>query len=241
MPEIAVVAALERELWPLIRRWQQSDREYFGRHFRFFETEGCVVVCGGVGSEAARRAAEAVIALYGPAVVQSVGFAGALEPHLRVGSVLELRCVVDAADGSRTDTGSGSGVLVTFGSVAGAEQKAKLAKAYGAQLVDMEAAAVARSAQAHGLRFGAIKVVSDDVGFSMPNMEKFVGSEGTFQSWKFAAHAAFRPWLWRTVMHLGRNSAKAARALSEAVKRKVEGCGLPSATFPVLVSKDGTR
>ncbi len=56
---------------------------------------------------------------------------------------LTPRLVIDAADGSRSDSGNGEGVLVSFGEVADPEQKASLAKAYGADVVDMEAAAVA--------------------------------------------------------------------------------------------------
>jgi adenosylhomocysteine nucleosidase len=156
MPEVAVIAALEREVWPLVRQWRVADREHGGKSFRFFESERSVVVCGGIGPEAARRATEAIIALYRPVSIFSVGFAGALVGSLRVGEVFEARRVVDAKDGSQTDTGSGSGVLVSFSSVAGAEQKAKLASAYGAQAVDMEAAAVAKGAEARGLRFAAI-------------------------------------------------------------------------------------
>src|SRR5215472_12474110 len=139
MPEVAIVAALQREVAPLVRSWRVSDQEHGGKKFRFFESGNAVVVCGGMGFEAARRATEAIIALYRPSVVLSVGFAGALDETLRVGDVVEARSVLDARDGSRTETGSGSGVLVSFPAIAGAEQKKKLAKSYGAQAVDMEA------------------------------------------------------------------------------------------------------
>jgi adenosylhomocysteine nucleosidase len=213
MPEVAMVAALERELWPLIRHWRVADREHGGKNFRFFESDGSVAICGGIGPEAARRATEAIIALYRPGWVLSVGFAGALAGSLRVGEVFEARCVVDAKDGSKTDTGSGSGVLVSFSSVAGSEQKARLASAYGAQAVDMEAAAVAKGAEARGLRFAAIKVISDEAGFPMTPMERFVAGDGSFRSGKFAWYSAARPWTWPTVFRLARNSALAARSL----------------------------
>jgi adenosylhomocysteine nucleosidase len=219
MPEVAIVAALEREIRPLVKGWRVSAREYGGRAFRFFEAAQRVAVCGGMGPEAARRATEAVIALYGPRVVQSVGFAGALQEGLGVGEVLELRRVIDAADGSRVDTGHGSGVLVSFGSVAGIEQKCKLAKAYGAEAVDMEAAAVAKGAEAHGLSFSAIKVISDEIGFPMPPMDRFIGQDGGFQTVAFAMHALSRPWLWAGVIRLARNSAKASRALCERLAK----------------------
>ena len=218
MPEIALVAAFEREVWPLLKTWRQVEREYAGHPFRFFETANCVAVCGGMGAEAARRATQAAIALYEPATVESVGFAGALERGLRVGQVLEPRFVIDASDGSRVDTGTGSGILVSFAFVAGKVQKAKLAAAYAAQAVDMEAAAVARGAQAHGVRFRAVKVISDEASFPWPDLERFAGRDGRFREGAFAFHAALRPWLWPTVLRLGWNSSAAARALSGHLK-----------------------
>jgi adenosylhomocysteine nucleosidase len=214
MPEVAVVAALEREVAPLVRHWRVADQEYGDRKFRFFESDNAVVVCGGMGFEAARRATEAIVALYRPSVVLSVGFAGALDEQLRVGDLLEPRYVVDARDGSRTDTGSGTGVLVSSPAVAGAEQKAKLAKSYGAEAVDMEAAAVAKGAETRGLRFAAVKAISDEVGFAMPPMDRFIAADGSFRARSFALYAASRPFIWPDVLRLAQNSAKAARALS---------------------------
>lgn len=214
MPEVAIVAAVEREVGPLVRHWRVADHEHGGRNFRFFESENAVVVCGGMGFEAARRATEAIIVLYRPSMILSVGFAGALDEKLRVGDLLEPRYVVDARDGIRTDTGSGTGVLVSSPGVAGAEQKAKLAMSYGAQAVDMEAAAVAKGAEARGLRFTAIKAISDEVGFAMPPMDRFIAGDGSFRARSFAFYAASRPFIWPDVLRLAQNSAKAARALS---------------------------
>ncbi len=214
MPEVAIVAALEREVGPLVRHWRVVEQRHDGREFRFFESGNAVVVCGGMGFEAARRATEAIIALYRPSVVLSAGFAGALDGKLRVGDLLQPRYVVDARDGSRTDTGTGDGILVSSPAVAGVEQKAKLAKSYGAQAVDMEAAAVAKGAEARGLRFAAVKAISDEVGFAMPPMDRFIAADGSFRARSFALYAASRPFIWPDVLRLAQNSAKAARALS---------------------------
>src|ERR1051326_5150927 len=89
MSKLAIVAALEREVKPLVRTWRVNEKEYDGRRFRFFEDGEAVLVCGGIGAEPARRAAEAVIAIYSPTVVYSIGFAGALDPVLRVGAVIQ--------------------------------------------------------------------------------------------------------------------------------------------------------
>jgi adenosylhomocysteine nucleosidase len=225
MPETAIVAAMEREIHALVRKWQVAERDYSGRRFRFFESDDCVALCGGVGPDNARRATEAIISLYKPGLVQSVGFAGALDKTLIVGQVLEIRHVVDARDGSRTDTGLGSAVLVSFPSVAGPEQKAKLAAAYQAHAVDMEAASVAKGAEAHGLRFAAIKVISDEAGFPMPPMESFMAKDGEFQAGRFALHAAVRPWMWGTVLRLARNSKVASNRLSAYLEQSLRQPG----------------
>jgi adenosylhomocysteine nucleosidase len=219
MPEIAIVAALEREIWPLVKHWRVTEREYGGRKFRFFEKDLRIAVCGGIGHQAARRATEAVISLYQPRAVQSVGFAGALESRLQVGEVLEVRHVIDVADGSKIDTGRGSAVLVSFASLAGSEQKSRLAKAYDATAVDMEAAAVAKGAEAHGLPFAAIKVISDEIGFPMPPLDRFTTQDGGFRTAGFVGFAILRPWLWAAVIRLARNSAKASQALCERLAR----------------------
>jgi adenosylhomocysteine nucleosidase len=220
---VAVVAALEREVRPLIERWRITNREYDGRNFRFFENDVAVLVCGGIGAEAARRACEAVIKLYQPGLLISAGFAGALDPGLEVGRMLTPRLVIDANDGSRTEAGSGSGVLVSFNAVADARQKLKLGKAYRADAVDMEAAAVAHGADAHGIPFVAVKAISDEAGFEMPLLDKFIAPDGQFQAGRFAMFAAVRPWLWPGVIRLRANTQKASSALCRSLEEYTSG------------------
>lgn len=221
MPKVAIVAALEREVSDLTRSCRRVPREYEGRTFTFFERDDMVVICGGIGMEAARRAAEAVIALYHPTRLQSVGFAGALESSLRVGDLFTPAVVIDARDGSRVEIPGGNkgSMLVSFMAVTGLEQKRKLALAYGAQVVDMEAAGVAAAARAHGIAFGATKVISDDWNFEMPPMGRFIDAQGRFRTAPFAAFVALRPWLWRRVARLASNSRKAASVLGDHLER----------------------
>jgi len=204
---------------PLIRYWRVSEKEHAGRSFRFFENENVALVCGGIGTEAARRATEAIIALYAPSVVYSAGFAGALDAHMKVGDILEPRWVINASDGSRVDTGAGEGTLLTFGSVASPQQKAKLQDSFRALAVDMEAAAVARAAEVRGVRFAALKVISDEAGFVFPSMERFVDANGQFREVQFALFSALRPWLWPRVAQLARNSGRASRALCDGLRK----------------------
>jgi adenosylhomocysteine nucleosidase len=213
--KVAIVTALKQEVWPL--GWKAVNRHYEGRDFVFFSDGNLVLVCGGVGAGHARRATEAIIGLYEPGLIVSAGFAGALVPELKVGDLLLPRWVIDAKDGSRHDTGSERGVLLSVGEVVGAHQKPKLAEAYGAQAVDMEAAAVARGAEAHGIRFCAVKVISDRLDSAMPPVGRFIDQAGRFQTARFAAYAALRPWLWRAVVQLGRNRSTASRVLRKTL------------------------
>jgi adenosylhomocysteine nucleosidase len=221
MPKVAIVAALQREVSGLIKGWSTVERDYEGRAFVFFECEEMVVVCGGIGEEAARRAAEAVIAFYRPALVLSAGFAGALDASLRIGDVFSPAVVIDARNGSRVEVEgkiegeNRKGMLVSFMAVAGTDQKANLAQAYGAQAVDMEASAVAAAAHAHEIPFDAIKVISDEANFEIPQMDRFIGPQGQFRTSRFAGFVGLRPWLWPRVASLARNSRKAAKALGE--------------------------
>ncbi len=179
----------------------------------------CVVaVCSGIGAEQGRRATEAVIQRVHPAKMISVGFAGALDSSLKVADIVEPRVVVNSADGSRTDTGSGQGTMVSSLAVVGRDQKQRLASAYDAIAVDMEGASVALGAQAHGLEFAALKAISDELDFAMPPMNQFVSHEGKFGYARFAMHVVVRPWLWGRTIALARNSLRASRALCAAVE-----------------------
>jgi adenosylhomocysteine nucleosidase len=196
-----------------VNDWRTVKRPYQGRQFKFFERGGTVVLCGGIGAQAASRATEAVFDFYHPALIVSVGFAGALDPTLKVGNIFLPRFVIDANDGNTVEMSSGTGTLLTVSSVARVDQKAKYLKDYGAAAIDMEAAAVARAAQSQSIPFIAVKAISDEYNFDLPPMERFVRQDGQFRTAAFAAFIAIRPWLWARTVRLGGNTAKASRAL----------------------------
>ena len=113
------------------------------------------------------------------------------------------------------------GVLVSVDAIAGAEEKTKLAESHGAQAVDMEAAAVARSAEARGVRFMAVKAISDESNFAMPGLDRFIGERGQFRTGSFLTFATVRPWLWPRLIRLARNGVKASRALCAELERHI--------------------
>ncbi|HZQ19948.1 MAG TPA: hypothetical protein VFA90_14620 [Terriglobales bacterium] len=225
MPErrnIAIIAALERELRPLIKTWSKSNFTHQGREFTAYESNYAVAICGGIGAEHARRAAEAAVAQYSPEILVSAGVAGATVPELHVGETVFPSLVVDTLDGSRHKTDINSAVLAgtplaravlaSSESIASPTLKRQLAKSYGAHAVDMEAAAVTRAAQKHNLRFVAIKTISDDVDFNIPELSRFV-RRGEFATGAFVLYVIPRPWLWLKVIELGRDTKAASRNL----------------------------
>ncbi len=50
--KVAIVAALEREVWPLVKDWAVTHSRHEGHEFKFFAHENAVLVCGGIGAEA---------------------------------------------------------------------------------------------------------------------------------------------------------------------------------------------
>ncbi len=213
--KIAIIAALDRELSSLVAGWPSVKVHHQGRDFTFHESSYAVAICGGIGYEGARRAAEAAIIKYSPELLISAGIAGALVPELHVGETIFPTTVIDAEDGSRhqtairqsplSNTALGRTILISHSEIASVSQKLQLAKSYGAHAVDMEAAAVACAAQKHNLQFLAFKAISDELNFAMPEMNRFI-SAGQFKTKTFAIYVAVRPWLWLKVFRLARNT-----------------------------------
>ena len=110
-------------------------------------------------------------------------------------------------------------MLVTTDHVASAEDKRRVSEMYSADLVDMEAAAVAAVARVRGIPFSAIKAVSDGHDFDLPGLGQFTTAEGGFRQRTFAAYVALRPVLWKPVARLARDSGRAARNLGRELER----------------------
>jgi adenosylhomocysteine nucleosidase len=230
MSKIAIIAALEREIHSLVKDWPLASIQHEGRDFTFHEGGHAVVVCGGIGAEAARHAAEAAIAHYSPDLLISAGVAGALVPELNVGDTIFPAMVIDTKDGSRHqtaiphspigNTALGRTILASYPEIASLAQKQQLAKSYGAHAVDMEAAAVARVAQSHNLPFLVVKAISDEVHFEIPEMNRFV-RQGRFETKLFLFHVALRPWLWLRVIRLARNTRIASDNLCAWLRNSI--------------------
>jgi adenosylhomocysteine nucleosidase len=219
MKRIVIVAAMEREVKNFVAGWQLETIDVSHRAISLYERNDVAVVCGGIGGRAARIASDEAYKILGGEVslFVSAGVAGALVANLKVGDVIQPLEIIDEADSLTIRASSGKGKLVSSGAVASAPVKDILARRFQADAVDMEAYAVADVAQVHGVPFIAVKAISDELGFKMPPLGRFVSESGTFQTASFVAYVTVRPWLWPSVLRLGANTAKAAQALSRAL------------------------
>ena len=189
----------------------------------FFESEDAVLLCGGIGHEAGKRAAEAVIEYAKPSLLIATGLAGGLRPEWTLGRTMVAAEVVDEATGRRFQTAYGEGIVVSSREIARAGKKRELAARFAADVVDMEGAAVAEVAEAHGLPFLAVKAVSDEMDFELPPLQEFVDAEGCFQGARFGFWAAWHPRWWPVIVQLKRKSDAAAAALAVKLREVIAG------------------
>ena len=225
--KLAIVAALEREVAPLFRDgdWDTAFVRMGERKVCIRERDDVLVTWGGIGAAAARSAAEA---LHKHAKGElsgyiSAGYAGALTPELKVGDVMQPGHVVspDGTDCAAHGRKASGGVLVSAHTVSGSAAKRDLAIRHSAKAVDMEAHAVADFARARQLPCVVIKVISDEHDSDLPPVEQFIDANGHFKSSSFAVHMMVRPWHWRKVIRLGRDTSVASRALCEALREAI--------------------
>jgi adenosylhomocysteine nucleosidase len=221
MTRVAIIAAFPGELKPLVRNWPHSSRE--GTHFwaqrgdKKEWDEEWIAACAGAGQAAATRAFAAIEAGGPIDLVFSIGWAGALRPTIAPGSAHNVAGVIDVRTGERfnCDAGAGPLWLATSPTVADAAEKKRLASAYTASLVDMEAAAVARLAAMRGIPFYCIKGVSDGLADRLPDFNRFLSPSGQFELGLFTLFAILRLWHWPSLIRMGENSKKASQSIAK--------------------------
>jgi adenosylhomocysteine nucleosidase len=239
MKRVAIIAALPGELKPLVRRWEHERRGGVDVwRWRFDEGEW-VAACAGAGVGAATRAFAEVEKDGDVSVVVSTGWVGALGEEFEAARIYGVSGVIDARTGERfrsseptpksqnRDMGHPDSVdvsmrqtgvwLVTSPIVADEAEKRRLAGAYGAGLVDMEAAAVARLAAMRGIPFYCVKGVSDGFHDKLPDFNRFISATGQFQLARFILFVLLRPWHWPALVRMGENSKRAAIGLADSL------------------------
>ena len=230
MTRVAIIAAMAGELNPFVQGWSHERRGSVELWRWTFDEGEWVAACGGAGVNAATRAF-AEVERDGPVErVISVGWAGALHDSLVAGRDYRLSAVIDARTGERFGTGGGQNVhdgrlLVTSPIVADEAEKQRLASTYKADLVDMEAAAIARLALMREIPFYCVKGVSDGLRDKLPDFNRFIRSDGQFNLTGMVLFAILRPWYWPGLIRMGENSKRAALSMRESLLDILDGRG----------------
>jgi adenosylhomocysteine nucleosidase len=219
MTRVAIIAAMPGELKPLTRGWPHSTRGNIQFWAQRNAEEEWIAACAGAGQSAATRAF-AAIEDGGPIdLVISFGWAGALTSAIATGTAHNIAGVIDVRTGERfrCDLGTGDCWLVTSPIVANEAEKQRLAAAYSADLVDMEAAAVTRLAQMRGIPFYCFKGVSDGFADKLPDFNRFIRPDGQFDMAGMVLFSILRPWQWSSLIRMGENSRRASQSLRDAL------------------------
>lgn len=162
-PVITLLFALPQESSALLRTMRPDRRSHApwiaGR------SGGKSVLIGhtGMGPAAAMRETKRLLAAHRPSLVVSTGFAGGLDPALRLGdAVLDFRdCAEFAVPGSLAWRGR----IVSQGTLCETPgEKAALWSGTGASAVDMETASIADACGKAGVPVIALRVISDAAG-----------------------------------------------------------------------------
>jgi adenosylhomocysteine nucleosidase len=227
MTRVAIIAAMPGELKPLVRGWPSSTRGNVRFWVQRSEEEEWIVACAGAGQTAATRAF-AAIEDGGPIdLIISYGWAGALRVDVVSGSAHNIAGVIDIRTGERfnCDAGAGDRWLVTSPIVADEAEKQRLAGAYRADLVDMEAAGVARLAQMREIPFYCFKGVSDGFEDKLPDFNRFIRADGRFDLTGMVFFSILRPWYWPSLIRMGENSRRASLSLRDGLLDFLDGRG----------------
>lgn len=126
--------------------------------------------------------------------------------------------VVDDAGNRWACAGTGGGRLLTTAElIAGPDDKRKLGRELGADIVDMESAAVAAACLAAGVPFRSVRVVSDTVDTALAPELVQLFSGGRLSVWKVLRVLVRKPSLLGQFWRLDRDTRLAARNLAAAL------------------------
>ncbi|MEJ2288424.1 MAG: hypothetical protein P8Y02_07215 [Deinococcales bacterium] len=232
---LVVTAALPREADGVLRAMTVERREDAGTcHLSVGALGGRPLALArtGVGAERARHAAGVLLERLPVSAVLSLGFAGALVDGLAVGDLMvSIRLHVDSAmpedalypdlawlarlSASAEEGGvrarRGESVTVTR-MVTEPAQRRRLARRYGADVVDMEGYWLARACAAKGLPFVSVRAVSDTVEEHHPVLEQAL-DDGRLRIGRAVRGFAARPREMAKLPRLAANARRASAAL----------------------------
>ena len=181
------------------------------------------VVCTGMGSGNAERALRNFLASQTPARVFTCGFAGALNPMLRIGDVVFQ--TKDAQLGTQLSrVGAKPGLFSSVERVVTtAAEKSSLRRATNQDAVEMESGAIQSVCAEVGLPCATVRVISDQADEDLPlDFNALLTTEHRLNPVKLAVKILTSPRRVPALIRLGKNSAFAAEQLAHVLQQTIQ-------------------
>ncbi len=191
MGTIAIIAALEQELKPLIRDLKIDRSMTVGPvviHQGEVSGKPVVLVVSGEGKRGAERGAAALVGHCRPSIIVSTGYAGGLSEEAASGTIVYGSDLVDEEGGRETFVfpaglallpGEIRGVVLTTRHfVSAVNHRKQLRDRFGAAAVDMESIHLGRVARREGIPFVVARIISDDITAELPVLRSVMDRDG---------------------------------------------------------------
>ena len=190
---------------------------------RFFRPpEGCLVRFTKMGAGPARAAADNALASSQPTQpthVFTCGFAGGLNPHLRVGRLV-FNTEDEQVASVLNELGAVRGVFHCVPRVATTRaEKSALRDQTGADAVEMESGIIRQACCQRGVPSTTLRVISDAADEDLPlDFNALMTPGGDMRLGALIRQAMFRPGRWGALRSLRQKTLLAARVLGETLE-----------------------
>lgn len=249
---IALVAAVRDELKPIAKHLGlYSDPPWLSGQIQGLKLVAAVT---GLGCRRALEVLEALLEEKPISAILHIGFAGALDPTLRAGQVVQVgrlintrgqildlarhglvvpKPLVPPDSAVQQENPSDLAMISVDYLVATPQAKRQLRQQTGAALVDMESFAVVRSAMERNIPIAVIRAVSDTAKTAVPSSAtNWVNPDGSHNLPRILQHLALRPWLIPATLRLAQHARQAARNLALAVETVLQALATTVAPIP---------
>ena len=237
---ICILGALRKEIG-LIRGQMTVDEQFkVGRADAWtgnWEGVPIILVRTGIGKDCALSALKEVLNRANPSLIFSIGYAGGLDPKLKVGDVV-LADHVLKINKALMDVGSypidlkqlelteglvcskkivvHRGKLITVDQVVNdSTVKQELGSRYNALAVDMETAALVAHASEKKISFLSVRGISDTVKQSLVDVSSFIGDNGEVCKLKAGWYVMTHPRQIKKLISLRGQSQQATRNMTK--------------------------
>ena len=232
---IAIIGAIKDEIAGIKKQMQITDTLRWPTGNAFVgEWHGrtIVLIRSGMGCDRARRALAEMAKKFELEQVISIGYAGALDPALKVGDLVVADQVVyyETMKNYSLDKELLSmmpearrGTLLTVDSPAAKPQEKKaLREKYSAVAVDMETFALAEGAETHHLPLASVRAITDTADQELIDCSPLVADDGDVSKLKAGWHILTHPGDLKGMIDLGQHAKLATANLTEYVSQWIQ-------------------